>query len=112
MPIFSAALMIVVPTGTSTVIPLMVRVGIVFVSEPVPVRALLLADVAVELFPELPDERLRGHHRGVGQGTDRPSHHVVAQVENQLDVARPAFPRLDPPDDLLQPPRPFAARRA
>src|SRR5512139_680876 len=107
-----AALRIVVPSGTLTTFPSMVTFAMVSVSEPVPEQALLLLDVPVELLPELPDERLGGHRRRVRQRTDGPAHHVVAQVEDQLDVARPALPLLDAPDELLQPPRPLAARRA
>src|SRR3972149_1032797 len=88
-----AAARIVVPSGTVAVIPFIVKFGIGPL-EPVPVRAFLVLYVRIELLPELPEERLGGHHRRVGQRADRPAHHVVADVEDELHVPLAALPAL------------------
>src|SRR5512134_1447092 len=111
MPTCLAASRIIVPSGTSATIPLMVNVGMGPLESP-PERAGLLRDVAVEFLAEFPDERLGRHHRGIRQCADRPPHHVVADVEDQLDVAGLALPLLDAAHDLREPAGPLPARSA
>jgi len=62
-----------------------------------------------KLLAELPDERLRGIARRP-TAADRPPHHVVAHVEDQLDVPCRPFPASIRPTIVFSHPVPRARR--
>src|SRR5512146_1116450 len=71
-----------------------------------------VADMLEILVPEFLDRADDRRGAGVAQHADRRAGHVRGQVEQYVDVLFGALPRLDPPHDLGDPLRAFAARSA
>src|SRR5690606_12757833 len=138
-PAFSAASMIRVPFGTSTCTPLIVQVTVSFASLaptsvlPVAIRAISAtvrhgpahsdrrqarilarfgADQSQVVVPELLDRTRDRRRGGIAQHADRGAGHVRADLQQRVEVLFRAPSRLDPPEDLRQPFRALAARRA
>src|SRR3989475_3851297 len=109
----SAAWITVSPSGTSIRRPSISTVGTGRLRSG-PERAAAAGGVLLELGPVLGQERAGRHGGRVGERTDRRAHHVAGDVEEEVDVAgrRRDVSVLEPPQDLLEPPRPFTAGSA
>ena len=65
-----------------------------------------------EFVPIFFYERCGRHGGGIAKGTDRITHDIAADVENEIHIAFIALPVLDAPEDLFHPVTTFAARAA
>ncbi len=74
--------------------------------------AAAFADVRLVLGAEVLDRRQRRRRRGVAERAQRLADDVVADADQQVDVAHLPFAVLDPRQDLVEPVAAFAARRA
>src|SRR5262245_66122031 len=112
--------MIVMPSSSSASLPSIVTLGMASVaSGRRSLRRVLQLKGATsdrhvleELGSELGDERLRRHGGGIGQNADRVAHHVVRDVQEQLQVLRASRAFLEVPTHFVKPPRALTARRA
>src|SRR5574341_2662114 len=68
-----------------------------------------LPDVGLELFPEVLEVTLDGHGRRIAQDADGLPLHVVAHVQEHIQVLFAPLAVLDPPQDLVEPGRALAA---
>ena len=75
-------------------------------------RAAPFAHVRLELGAEVLHRRQRRRRRGVAERAQRLADDVVADADQQVDVAHLPFAALDPGEDLEQPVAALAARRA
>src|SRR5262245_16348667 len=113
MPRRSAAWMTVLPSSTSTFWPSISTVGMRSRLLPGrPQRTAPEGGVLLELGAILRDQGTHRHGRRVGERADGVPHHVTRDVEEEVDVRRLGTAVLETDEDLLQPPRAFAARRA
>src|SRR5690606_30459770 len=83
--------------------------GAAFVREQLPGRGV---HPGLELVPEVLDRRRDRRGGAVAQGAERAAEDVLAEVEQLVDVALLAAARLEPLEDLHQPPGALAAGRA
>src|SRR5581483_3981211 len=89
MPRRSAAWMTVRPSGTSTLRPSISSVGMgAMLRGRRPERAVPDGGVLLELGAVLGDDGANGHRSGVGERADRRAHHVVRDVQQEIDVPR------------------------
>ena len=69
-------------------------------------------DVRLELFPKVFEVAFDRHGRRIAEDTDSLPLHVVADVQEKIQVLFPAPAALDPAKRLMQPRSPFPALRA
>jgi len=58
---------------------------------------MFFADVEFEFVAEFAEVASQGHRGAVGQRTNRGPAHVIADIEQAIDVIRPAAAFPDPP---------------
>src|SRR6476660_3636128 len=75
-------------------------------------RAAAVLEMRAELVPELRHAARHRHRRGVAKDAEALADDPVADVEHQIEVALPCGSVLDRPQELNEPARPDAARRA
>src|SRR5919106_61075 len=109
MPRRLVASMMVLPSGTSIVLPSISRSSMSL--DVVRHKTLLVLDVVFELFAVVLDERADRHCGGVPQRADRAALDVVRDFIEKIEVLALAPPVLDAVDHAKEPAGAFAAGR-
>src|SRR5207249_695947 len=110
IPRLSAAWITVAPSGASTCVPSIVRVGM---EQPRFIHnASASPDVILELRAKLRNVGLDGPGRGVREYTNRLALHVAGHGKQVIEILKPSFSPGNALHDAMNPPGSLSARRA